>query len=574
MIKKIFSTLRWSVSLGAKFFRVVPFYTSVIVMLTLVVQLSTVLSSFLPLKVIILLGSERMPHYFPPSFQALGRDTLVVLLSVATIGFFLLTLLASKLIDVVTARASETLLAKSHKLTLFENQDEVAASGYQRYSSALAGLVFVGLALVGIGYFYPSMSLAVSGYIASVFLLFLLLARFLSGFSDYLEDKLSYFVSLTSNLGFFFVFAYLVLEFVLWTPPGFIIVVVSLLLSRQIFSRINGFVMGVYGLNKQKQKLNALFFHGKQLISSPVGSKQKNIWTFLHPEVRDSWLIPLLAEIEEPLAYADTVKLSWMDSSQPDTPHLLVTCESKGRFFLVKLYEKNRTALAKHEATLLLDPPSGLPSPRLLLVTGLEKLVCHVYELEVGLLMTNKASKYASQQLSYQLALVSSPAGLENRYLRSKPLITERLTSSLVDKVKVATNDLCQLIIVDQFIAELPEIESRLGKLPLAIVNPNLIHGIWLEDEGRSQVAVNWEKWSLEPLGAGISQDKVDDFLDFISNDDAYKNIYKDLDLDSIRLAALALELERLVNKQQLSLAFEMIESMLSLLASTNERKC
>lgn len=566
MIKEVFSTLRWSVSLGAKFFRVVPFYTFIIVMLTLVAQLSTVLSSFLPLKVIILLGSEGMPRYFPSSFQAIGRDTLIVLLSVATVCFFLLTLLANKLIDLATARASEMLLTKSHKLTLFENQDQVAANGYQKYSSALSGLVFVGLTLLGVGYFYPSMSLAVIGYCVSVFILVLGFAHFISGFKEYLEIKISFFVSLVTNLGFFFVFAYLVLEFVLWTPPGFIVVIVSLLLSRQIFSRVNGFVVGVYGLSKQKQKLDVLFFHGKQLIPSASTSNHKSIWGLLHPEVRNAWLLRLLAEIDRPIARTDAIKATWMDSSQPDIPHLQVSSESTDRVFLVKLYEKNRTALAKHEASLLLDPPKGLPAPRLLLVTELEKLACHVYELQSGMLLTKKDTRHAVKPLRYHLALLSPPVGLKNRYLRSKPMVAERLTANFLERIKVAAKDQHHLMIVDQFLTTIPELKSRLDKLPLALVNPELPRSLWSEQEISSPLSMNWEKWSLEPLGCGVPPNQIDEFLVYIASENSEKKYYVKLDPDSVRLAASALELERLINKQQLALAFKQVKSMLRLL--------
>ncbi|QHC50282.1 hypothetical protein EKK97_12780 [Billgrantia tianxiuensis] len=390
MLNAILSALRWSVSLGAKFYRVVPYYTTGIVLLTLIAQLSALLSSFLPLKVIILLGSDGMPRYFPSSFQSVDRDLLVVLLSVATVGFFLFNLLANKLIDLATAAASEKLLSKSQKLSLFENQDQVAANGYQKYSSALAGLVFVFLSLSGISFFYSSMSLVLLAYPVSAFLLVLVLSRYVSAFNDYLEANLSAFVGLISNVGFFVAFAFLIVEFVIWTPPSFIVVIVSLLLSRQVFSRVTGFVNSIYGLSKQRQKLDALFFHGKQLIPSSVSSKQNNIWSYLSPEVRDGWLPPLLSDVKNSPLSANCISVKWLESGQQNIPHLLVSVDGDERKFLIKLYEKNRTALARHEASLLLDPPSGLPAPILLHVTEIEKLSCHVCELSPGRMLTKK----------------------------------------------------------------------------------------------------------------------------------------------------------------------------------------
>jgi hypothetical protein len=45
-------------------------------MLTLISQISTLLAFFLPLKVVILLGSDRMPRYIPEALAALGHDAL------------------------------------------------------------------------------------------------------------------------------------------------------------------------------------------------------------------------------------------------------------------------------------------------------------------------------------------------------------------------------------------------------------------------------------------------------------------------------------------------------------------
>lgn len=571
MIEDVLSTLRWSVSLGAKFVRVVPYYTSIIIVLTLVAQLSTVLSSFLPLKVIILLGSEGMPRYFPASFQTVDRDILVVLLSAATVGFFLLALLANKLIDLATARASEALLEKSQKLTLFENQDQVAVNGYQKYSSALSGLVFVCLALTGVGVFYLSMSLLLLGYCASIFIFFVLMARFSQAFNYYLENNLSSFVSLTSNIGFFVAFAFLVVEFVLWTPPGFIVAIVSLLLSRQIFSRISSFVNGVFWLNKQKQKLDVLFFHGKKLIPESNSTKHKNIWSHLKPEVREKWLLSLLSNVDSSLSVSKTLVVKWLNSSQQNIPHLRVTVRGENKIFLIKLYEKNRTALAKHEASLLLAPPAGLPAPRLTYVTDLENLACHIYKLHVGTLLAKKNNNNAVAVIRNNLALITPSAGLKNRFLRSRPLLTDRLTVSLLDRVRVAVSDELQQRVVEQLIVKLPELKLKLDSLPLVIYNPSMASGIWHEIKTDAYLVVSWEKWTLEPLGAGVPPVRIEKFLDFIAQHGGDNNCLYNADPNSVRLAAEVFVLERLINNQQLSLALSKIKKILRLFFANND---
>ncbi len=94
MIRDILDSLKWSSRLGAKFLWAVPTATSGVVLFTLVSQLSMLLAFFLPLKVIILLGSDGIPRYFPPAFEQFDRDALIVWLSIATVAFYALYLLA------------------------------------------------------------------------------------------------------------------------------------------------------------------------------------------------------------------------------------------------------------------------------------------------------------------------------------------------------------------------------------------------------------------------------------------------------------------------------------------------
>src|SRR5699024_6821580 len=162
----VLSSLKWLKSLSAKVFRVVPGGTSFIVFMTLISQITAMLASFIPLKVVIMLGSDGIPRYFPASFAQLDRDVLIAELSVGMLGFFVLHLLAEKSIAWVTGISTSRLLEKSQKLVLFENQDELAANAYHRYSRALASGVFILLALTGLGWFYLSMSLAIVGYLA------------------------------------------------------------------------------------------------------------------------------------------------------------------------------------------------------------------------------------------------------------------------------------------------------------------------------------------------------------------------------------------------------------------------
>src|SRR5690625_4438492 len=146
MLNGVAATLRWCLSLGAKFIKEVPLRTQWIVLLTLVSQVSMLVASFLPLKVVIMLGSDRIPRYFPDAIRDYDRGQVLTLLSALAIAFFVLHNVSERLITTLTRSGSRRLLARSRKMVLFDNQDEIATQAYERFSRALASGVFVGLA--------------------------------------------------------------------------------------------------------------------------------------------------------------------------------------------------------------------------------------------------------------------------------------------------------------------------------------------------------------------------------------------------------------------------------------------
>lgn len=563
----LLAVLRWSLSLGAKFYRVVPVLTLIIVFLTIVAQISSLLSFFLPLKIVILLGSEGMPRYFPAAFAQFDRDWLIGGLSAATVGFFLLSLLANKLIEHSTSVGAVKLLGKSHKMVLFENQDDVAANGYKRYSSALAGGVFIVLALGALGWFYPSMASLIGVYIIVTFLLLLSLHQAYEGFREYLDKSLAAALDLTANLGFFVVFAYLVVEFIFLSPPGFIIAIISILVSRQIFGRATALVNAIAGLARQRPKLDALFFHGKVFVSQEPQTGKKNLWNLLTPESRNVWISSVLKEASVHSKASNELNVAWLESSQPNMPNLLVSySEQPDAQYLLKLFDSNRKSFAQHEATLATEKPAGLPMPKLILATEVDRFPCQVYELLPGKLLKPKEVIPKLPALEAQLFSLDLPANLVNRYLRSRPVLGDRLSKVLLERLYVAAAGHDDTVRVAEVVERLPEIRAQLQALPLILINPKVKPSVWMKHEDESFDVLNWDNWSLEPLGAGwFSAGKNMDLLFEHLRMEAKENgKLKEIQPELAHLSALVSELERLVTKQSLLAALGLLPCILN----------
>ncbi len=568
MIDAMLNSWRWSLSLGAKFIRVVPVRTLLIVLLTLLSQIATLLASFLPLKVVILLGSEGIPRYFPATFAEIDRDILIAFLSISTLGFFLLHLLAERLIVWITRQATEQLLAKSHKMALFENQDEIAAIAYHRYSRALAGGVFIALSILGLAIFYPAMAAVLVGYGVVTALVLWVLHTISSAVRERLDYSLVATFNLIGGVGFFVAFGYLVADFILWNAPGVIIAIVSLLLSRQVMQRTSGVLGDLAALQKQRVKLEALFFHGKVLLPQQV-HPDKTFWPLLQPESRQSWVEPLLDELvgvsEEPCVS------EWQQVGVANVAGLRVW---RGNFsYLFKLYETNRSSLAQHEATLMGEVVKELPSCALLGVTQLQKFHCLLYLLPEGRSPKLQQTKPLAQILRTKLLAVEPSPALVQRYQRSKPMLWQRLDRALLEKLRVAVSGEAQQFGFESLLSELPRLQNVLKSLPVTLINPDISQdAIWIGEDGEP-LLLHWGRWALEPLGAGWpEQPKLFAGLMPALVEAAKKRpALSSLHPQHVELAALAFALERECNRQRFVQALGLLPAIHERLV-TNKR--
>lgn len=561
--------LRWNASLGAKFLRVVPYSTFAIVLLTLMSQIAMLVASFLPLKVIIMLGSEGIPSYFPAFLAALERDVLIGLLSAGTVGFFLVHLAAERMIEQATGVATTRLLAKSQKMVLFENQESLAASSYQRYSRALAGGVFIGLALLGLGWFYPEMSLIMLGYFLFILLLLWQGARYSKGIRERLESRLSPLMNVTATAGFFVAFGYLVVDFVFFTPPGVIVALVSFLLIRQAMQRAAGMIADLALLYRQKPRLNALFFHG-QVFQPLQADPKKNLWPLVMSEARQVWVAEVLNVVagEE----SGSLESCWHQLGNANVVGLRV---SRGeRQFLLKLYESNRSSLALHEADLMTELPKALPCLQWVGTLPVDKFHCLVYQLEPGQRPEVSQVNPLAQQLRGALLAASPKPEVAQRYMRSKAMLWQRLDQEMLERLQLAATSADQQHNLAVLLAQLPIFQQLLAALPLTVFNAELNQDtIWLPtvEEGQTgePILLNWGMWALEPTGAGWPEaesflSKLDDAL---SAGATKRPELANIKVEQAELAALAFALERECNRQRYNQALELIPRILDRMA-------
>ncbi|WP_251976408.1 hypothetical protein [Salinicola avicenniae] len=553
--------------MGNKFFRVVPKFTLIVVLATLVSQFSVVVASLLPLKVVMLLGSEKIPQYFPSFFWGIDRDILIVFLSLLAVGFYILHFLSEKIVSYGAMKGANLLLEKSQKMALFENQDVIANQGYQRYSRSLATSILLFFISLSISLIYPYLALVLMGYAFVVFLVLLFLYSKEGQVKEDLENSPGKVLGTATNIGFLIAFFFMVGHFLWGDPPGLLVAVVALILMRQGFSRITGLVNDLKGLYDQRTKINALFFHGHVLVKE-IKRHETAFWSLLQTADCNGWIVAVLRNTVDELI--EKVKVEWDQLGIPDVAAFKIEAfgkadEKKGRY-IIKLFGSNKKAQARHEATLLLGNRE-LPALSLLGVDEIHGLNCHVFKWCPIEQFLPKQIKAIKNNILKRLMIIEPSQDLSSKYSRSRPLLWQRVDEKLVERLMTISRmtEGSSDSYVYEFSNKYIEIMERVQKLPLVIVNPEISQDLIYKDGEDELLLIHWVRWSLEPVGAGwsIESEQLDQLHNAIQEAQASRAILKDVNINDAKLAAFLFEVERLCRRQQFIQALTLIPEIL-----------
>ena len=568
LLNSILTTFQWFFSIGAKLVRIVPGYTFAVVIATLLSQVSLLLAFFLPLKVIILLGSPGIPRYFPSSWQALDRNYLVISLAASAAGFYLLYLLAERLIIYGSELGARHLLENSKKITLFKNQGELALRAYQRYARSLAGAVFVGLALIATGALYSSLVLAVIGYVLFVFLLLLLTCTFSQRIRIRLNQNINGLGAIVAAVGFLLAFIFMVLDFMVAPAPGVIEAVISLLLVRQLMNRLVGLSVDLNALYTQRLQINALFFHGHPLVAE-LPQHERVFWPLLESPRREEWVRNVLHEV----AACDPGRFecNWHQTGSADVVAFEVTARDYSEQplgqHLIKLFNNNRKSLAEHEASLLAEGmPRGFPALQFLGADSVGSYQCNVFKWSGGQKFLPRQMWRMRLDMLNKLIALEPEKHIVAQYYRSRPMLAQRLTETVLDRLCLVAGNSQSLKQVEELKRNIGNLQARLDALPVQIFNPDMNADTLLNAEGDELILTHWGRWSIEPIGAGWpAQEKELAMLDeALISARKHRPTLINVTVNDVRLAALIFAIENFYIRQQYVNALELLPSVLA----------
>jgi hypothetical protein len=233
-----------------------------IVILSILSKVSSLLALFLPIKIILLLGYDRIPKYFPSFFESVDRDTLIVSLSGLAIFFYVFYVLLEVVIERLESSGTKKLNEAVGNAPNFKKSKVVLGKLFKRVARSMTGLVFAISVAIFLAFIHLPLFLVVMLYSLCVFVVHELLFR---SYKNALEDdednddeQNNNKVKIWFDAGFLLAFVFIVWELMNDASISIITAFISFLLLRKSSGDLKRLAGDISFLGKQKVKVSEM----------------------------------------------------------------------------------------------------------------------------------------------------------------------------------------------------------------------------------------------------------------------------------------------------------------------------
>lgn len=550
--QQIKATIGWCISLGVKFVRVVPIITFLVQVSTLASQVFLLLAFFLPLKVIILLGSEKTPAYFPSILHTLEKDHLIYALTAAAALCYIGYLLSELATALLCRKGTRKLLARTSKLNLFENQDKIATNAYSRFNRAMAGAAFFSLSALALLYVYPSLLLAILVYLLIAGSVCVLAYNHVKKVRESFHHHYGPILNALAATGFLLSFFFLVTDFLYYQHSKIFNAVIAVLIMRQGLQRLSSMILDVIGLRIQHRQVNALFYQSQPLIE--LRPQSNGLEYILDTENREKWVKALLEKLN--LEATDRYQMHWHQVGFADIYAFTLHPDQQDDtgVLLVKVFGSNISSSALQERTLL-TTQSGLPGLPFIGHHRVNDIDCHVYNFESSeKLSGGRRIGEGILAIAQKLIVLEPSAELIAQFTRTRLYLEQRLDEATINSLRLACINEDDTGHVERIIDNLPAITHHLAALPRQIVPLDVTNNTILASPAIGFVLSHWSNWRIEAIGCSWPVAQKDALFETLRGVDQ-RQALASADPQTVWLASLMYMLERHIVRKDYSAA-------------------
>lgn len=472
-------------------------------------QFLTIIAFFLPLKVILLAGSQSVPYYFDFLITEETKDLWVGILAALTFIAFLISKYVDSLTTRYSGRGAQELLDSANQVPISSNEEELSESTYHKLCETSAKLIFALIALIGGLLLFPPLFLT----LLAILLLEFAVAAYATSRagSDYEHNRLhAYintkpkdFLTLLQAINFFAVFIFLTLTFLVLDQVSFIIAIASIIISRQLFASIRLVVNNAIKLKRDRSYVDAILFPDSRL-GDPERSTAHDFRFAFSNDKR----LGRLRQLDESL-FASVSESVWVDSGT-DKIAMFDLYGPGGigngeRLYREYVYNsKTVRGVEQHDYLLReMDADDVLCLPRVASYedAGFFGRVVDYRHVETIDRPTYK--RFRRDLLTHYWNLPIPPQLIQS-FTNARLQLHERVHETGFAQLALAADEPWAQESYQQLKESLDALCERISKLPLVLINNDLSLRNIVCKNGQEPRLVNWTSWALEPLGVGF----------------------------------------------------------------------
>ncbi|TFY90820.1 hypothetical protein DYL59_07505 [Pseudomonas kairouanensis] len=258
LYQRIAATLAWCISLGHDFMTIAPRTTLTVQVAHLCAQVLLILTFFLPIKIVVLLGSDTVPAYLPPWLQGVQKNALIVGLSVLTVLLYALHLGAGIVVNRYARAGARALINQGENASVLAAQLPLATRVFSRFTRGLSDASFALMAFTGLLCLYPSLMLVCLVYFALATAALMALHSRHPRIRSILACHPLAVCDAFYSTGFLATFAFMILDFLYLIPPPLYVALISLIVLRQSLNRLKSMSQDILFLSSHARHITSM----------------------------------------------------------------------------------------------------------------------------------------------------------------------------------------------------------------------------------------------------------------------------------------------------------------------------
>lgn len=551
--RESFLLAKWMAHIMLIFGRIRPMTTVMIVLFSIVARITNVLTFFLPLKVILLAGSEGVPRYFEFLISGGDKDDWLVWLSVAAVLSFIITHLFDWLAERMAESSAMDVLQGANEMAMAGRERKDAHTYYSRFSTAVSDGVFALGGFVLLGILNPLLLAAVIGM---MFVEWLFCGLIMLGADPVHPGRLHRLVresragllktfSALNFLGAFFV---ILAPFLMGMEANILIAILSVLLLRQMLNAMVSMVRLSVDLYTERYRIDPLVFRSRRMEDKEADASRNMRLAFA--ESRRNEIAEL--HLKSALPDAHDIEVRWLDSRIRGAFTFHVSCrrgEGKTRLhFQQQVFPSGSDHLLGQEEFLFSRVArAALCAPEVVSRFSVGDFACQLVEFGRGSTLTLPEWNALLPRILPNTWGVQPPRELVRAFDAAKPSIRFRLNERFLERLSVSVDTAEEEATANALLAALPGIRARLASMPVHVFNPDLGPGICVGEGEEGYRVVSWVRWGIEPVGFGACYRPGEAYLEEVVAEinRRRRDLRKPLTLDDLLFVRACHDLER-----------------------------